>query len=65
MTALTLSELATTAAGLQARKDEADEVVKARVRDVFAAQRELSEAIIRRDSYDTVIEDLLRRINRL
>lgn len=65
MTTLTLSELATTIAGLQARKDEADEVVKARVRDVLAAQRELSEAIIRRDSYDTVIEDLLRRINRL
>jgi hypothetical protein len=65
MTTLTLTELATTIAGLQARKDEADEVVKARVRDVLAAQRELSEAIIRRDSYDTVIEDLLRRINRL
>lgn len=65
MTTLTLTELATTIAGLQARKDEADEVVKARIRDVFAAQRELSEAIIRRDSYDTVIEDLLRRINHL
>ena len=65
MTTLTLSELATTIAGLQARKDEADEVVKARVRDVLAAQRELSEAIIRKDSYETVIEDLLRRINRL